>query len=140
MYTAALGNGVIRVSDSKFIANNPGDPEWDEFVTWQVGGGVLSAYVPPPPVYEWYIDIGPFFDRFGAAKMNVLSSTHPVARAVVTDTMVRKWIDLKNPNVALGIDALIAIGITGVDAALKTAIIDTPVTEEERGALLKTYF
>lgn len=89
---------------------------------------------------DWLIDIGPFFDRFGGAKMAVLTSTDPQVQALLTDITVRKWIDLQRPDVAAGIDLLIAKGITGVTGALKTAILTTPVSAEENRALRRLYF
>lgn len=89
---------------------------------------------------EWLIDVGPFFDRFGAAKMAVLTSANAVVRALITDITVRKWIDLQRADVAQGIDAIIAAGVAGVDESLKTAILTTPVTDEENLALRRVYF
>jgi hypothetical protein len=88
----------------------------------------------------WLIDIGPFFDRFGAAKMSVLTSANAVAQAIVKDAQVRKWIDLKHSSVAAGIDALIAAAVPGVTAELKSQIINTPPTPEENMALRRVYF
>lgn len=99
----------------------------------------MSAPPPSDPT-EWLIDVGPFFDRFGAAKMAVLTSPDPIVRAIVQDVMSRKWIDLKRVDVEQGVDALISRGITGVDAALKDTILTTPVTFEEKRALAKLYF
>lgn len=107
---------------------------------------VNSQWVPPQPEptppdpTEWLIDIGPFFDRFGPAKLAVLSSSDAIVRALVTDLQVRKWVDLTRPDVAQGIDLIIAAGIQGVDAALKAVILTTPVAPEENLALRKTYF
>lgn len=95
---------------------------------------------PAPDQTEWLIDVGPFFDRFGSAKLNVLTSTHPYAKAVVQDVMVRKWIDLQRPDVASGIDVLIGVGVPGVDSALKKQILETPVAVAEKVALTKLYF
>jgi hypothetical protein len=50
--------------------------------------------VPAQPC-EWLIDIGPFFDRFGTAKMAVLTSSDLGVQAILKDTQVRKWLDLK---------------------------------------------
>ena len=88
----------------------------------------------------WFIDVGPFFDRFGAAKMNVLTSTSVIAQAVVKDAQIRKWIDLKHPSVAAGIDALMAVGVSGVTADLKAQILNTAPTPDEGMALRKLYF
>lgn len=100
----------------------------------------------PPPVVvplvdpcEWLMDVGPFFDRFGAVKMAVLTCTDAAVKAIVADVSVRKWVDLKRPDVA---SALVYIGskVAAVDSALQTAILTTPVVEADRMALRKLYF
>jgi hypothetical protein len=139
-YRGSTEDGVIRTADDVFIARNLDNPDWQAFLAWQQAGGVLDPAIVAPPPYEWYIDIGPFFDRFGSAKMAVLTSTNVVAKAIVTDCMVRKWIDLQNPAVAAGIDALISVGVSGVDAALKTSILTTPVLPAEQSAVVRMYF
>lgn len=88
---------------------------------------------------EWLIDIGPFFDRFGAAKMAVLTSTDPGVKAILADTQVRKWIDLQRADVAQSV-AYIGTVVAAVTPALQTAILTTPVTPEENLALRKLYF
>jgi hypothetical protein len=101
-------------------------PGW----TW-----ATNAPTPEPPAQDprfWWIDIGPFFDRFGAAKMSLLMSTNALAVALRNDAAVRKYIDLKNPLLAQGLTALVAQNIAGVDAALRTAILAAPTTEAER--------
>jgi hypothetical protein len=95
---------------------------------------------PVPPATQWLIDIGPFFDRFGAAKMALLTSGNATVQALVKDLQVRKWIDLQRADVAAGIDALIALGVAGIDAELKTAVLTTPVADAENFALRKVYF
>lgn len=109
---------------------------------WTYNGSAFEAPAPAAtgPVWARYIDIGPFFDRFGAAKINVLMSTNAGVKAVVADCQVRKWIDLDRPDVAAGIDVIIAAGVSGVDAALKNTILTTPVAPEENLALRKLYF
>ena len=139
-YVASQYDGVVRLSDGKFIKRNPSNIEWKEFLTFQSGGGVVGAAPTESTPYEWYIDVGPFFDRFGNAKMSVLASSNAVARAIVTDCSIRKWIDLKHPSVASGIDALIAQGIPGLDINLRNAIINTPVSKMEQNSLIKLYF
>ena len=88
----------------------------------------------------YYVDVGPFFDRFGSAQLNVLMSTNSVVKAWIESVKVRKWVDVKHPLVAQGIDAIISAGVSGVDAALKDAIINTPASHAEQAALLKLYF
>ena len=113
---------------------------------WLYDGTTFTAPPPEPepePVPDpavWLIDVGPFFDRFGAAKMALLMSANSTVQALVKDLQVRKWIDLQRADVGAGIDALIALGVPGMTAELKTAILTTPVTAEENFALRKVYF
>ena len=103
----------------------------------------MSDYINVGPVQEdtsTYIDIGPFFDRFGAAQLAVLMSSDAVVKAWIQSVMVRKWVDLRHPAVPLGIDAIIAAGVDGVDLALKEAILTTPISYAEQSALLALYF
>lgn len=97
--------------------------------------------VEPAPVNptEWLIDIGPFFDRFGAAKMAVLTSTDAGVKAILADTQVRKWIDLQRADVAKSV-AYIGSVVSAVKPALQKAILTTPVSPEENLALRKLYF
>lgn len=98
-----------------------------------------SAAVPVAPPYEWFIDIGPFFDRFKEFKMPVLTSPDPVVLAILKDTQIRKWVDLKRPDVAQSL-AYIGTKIAGFTAAAQNEIVNTPVTLEENLALRKQYF
>ena len=96
------------------------------------------APVPAQP-WEWYIDIGPFFDRFGAAKMAVLTSSDVGVQAIIKDTQVRKWLDLKLPEIASAV-AYIGTKVPALTAELQSAILNTPVAETENLALRKLYF
>lgn len=87
--------------------------------------------------YSWFIDIGPFFDRFGAVKMAVLTSTNATVMGLVKDVQTRKWVDLKRADVAQAIDLIISTPIAGID---KNAILNTPVTQLEQLALVRAYF
>ena len=93
----------------------------------------------PVPVWEWYIDIGPFFDRFGAAKMAVLTSSDAGVQAILKDTQVRKWLDLKLPELASAV-AYVGTKVPGVTPELQQSILNTPVAETENLALRKLYF
>lgn len=119
------GDNIV-LDDSSIIAGKPQD--------------FTITDLDAPDGTEWFIDVGPFFDRFGAAKMAVLTSTNSTVKAIVQDVLVRKWVDLQRPDVAAGIDALIALGVPGVTAELKEDILTTPITEEESLALQKLYF
>jgi len=88
---------------------------------------------------EWLIDKGPFFDRFGAAKMDVLTSTDPVIKAILVDIGARHWIDLQRPDVATSL-AYVGTVVPAVDAAMQTAILTTPVAPVDNLALRKLFF
>ena len=94
---------------------------------------------PEPKSWEWLIDIGPFFDRFGAAKMAVLTSADPGVQAILKDTQIRKWLDLKLPEVAQSL-SYIGTKVPAVTTELQSTILNTPVGVEENLALRKLYF
>ena len=88
---------------------------------------------------EWLIDIGPFFDRFGAAKMAVLTSPDAGVKAILTDTQVRKWLDLKLPELVQSV-TYVGAKVPAVTTELQDTILNTPVAPEENLALRKLYF
>lgn len=102
----------------------------------------MDAFITPPVAdpAQWFIDVGAFFDRFGASvKQSILASTDNNIQAFVKDAMARKWIDLKRSDLP---SSLIALGslVPAVDATLRSAILNTPVTMMENYALRKAYF
>lgn len=101
-----------------------------------IGASIPQASTDP---CECLIDIGSFFDRFGAAKMDVLTSDDVNVKAVVTDAMARHWIDLKLPEVALGL-RLIGMMVPSVTLELQDAILNAPVTLDENRVLRRLYF
>lgn len=108
----------------------------------------LPYEAPPetPPTPEdpriWWLDVGPFYDRFGPDAVAIAASTHGACKAVQTLTGIRKYIDLRDPKVAAMIDMLIAAeqpeaqpwapGSGPMTAAKKAAILTTPTTDYER--------
>lgn len=80
--------------------------------------------------YQWLIDLGPFMDRFAAAKMAVLTSTDTTVKAIITDMMARKYIDLQRADVAQGLAAIGSI-VASVTPELQTAILTTPASQSE---------
>jgi len=88
----------------------------------------------------WLIDVGPFFDRFGASKIAVLASSDPIVKACVSDVQSRKWVDLKRSDLPQAIDLIIAAGVPGVNAALKNSILNAPAAAAEQFVLKKLYF
>ncbi|WP_462387300.1 hypothetical protein [Acidovorax sp. Q11] len=108
----------------------------------------LPYLAPPAPVEPeadprlWWVDVGPFYDRFGTDALAIAASDHGACKAVQTLTGVRKYIDLRDPRVAAMIDMLIATaqpaaqpwapGSGPMTAAKKLAILTTPTVEHER--------
>lgn len=93
----------------------------------------------PNKPWEWLIDIGSFFDRFGATKMAVLTSSDLGVQAILKDTQVRKWLDLKLPEIASAV-AYVGTKVPSVTQELQESILNTPVAETENLALRKLYF
>jgi hypothetical protein len=122
--------GQVIIADQAFMdAQYPGDY-------------TLVAETPPTPPVDpclWLLDIGPFFDRFGAVKMAVLTSTDAGVKAILQDVQIRKWIDLQNAEVASSL-AYIGSVVPSLTPAIRTAILTTPVSSVENMALRKVYF
>ena len=119
------------VADEQFMQTN-----------YQNGSYRLVQDTPAPmpaQPWEWLIDIGPFFDRFGTAKMAVLTSSDVGVQAIIKDTQVRKWLDLKLPEIASAV-AYIGTKVPALTAELQQSILNTPVEETENLALRKLYF
>lgn len=146
MNYAIVENGVVT---NMVVATGPLYPNWVATETagigWTYAEGVFApppdpiVPTPPPDPCAWLINIGPFFDRFGATKMAVLTSADVGVKAILQDVSVRMWIDLQRTDVA---DALAYIGsiVPAVTPALQTTILTTPVTLEENRALRKQFF
>lgn len=121
--------GQVIIADLNFVtAHHPND---------------FTEVIEPAPVVvdpcEWLIDVGPFFDRFGAAKLAVLTSADATVKAILQDIQVRKWIDLERADVASSL-AYVGTKVPSVDAALQAAILNTPVDPVDNLALRKLYF
>lgn len=121
----------VIIADEAFAeARHPG--------AWRVAA---VQDVEPAPVNPtaWLIDIGPFFDRFGAAKMAVLTSADAGVKAILADLQVRKWVDLKRPDVGQGVQYVGSV-VPTVTAELQASVLNDPVTDFENLALRKVYF
>lgn len=78
---------------------------------------------------RWRIYVGSFFDRFGAAKLGILSDTDPVVQAVIKDASVRNYIDLLGRrDELLQVIGLLNMKGHAVDA---TAVLDVEPTDDE---------
>ena len=160
MEYALIKSGTVQnviVADEAFIAAVT--PEWDHIeridtpaeqalgvgIGWGWDGANFVAPAPtipepqPAPAWEWLIDIGPFFDRFGAAKMAVLTSSDVGVQAIIKDTQIRKWLDLKLPELASAV-AYIGTKVPKVTPELQQSILNTPAEEKDNLALRKLYF
>lgn len=93
----------------------------------------------PPKPYANFIDLGPFYDRFGATKMAVLTSQDAGVKAIIADLNIRKWVDLQRADVAQALQYVGSV-VTSVTTALQTQILTSPVLPEENLALRKLYF
>ena len=127
-----IEDGNIIVADAEFMQANYAEGVYIE--------------LPEPPTSEdprvWWLDVGPFYDRFGPDALAIAASDHGACKAVQTLTGVRKYIDLQDPRIGSMIDMLIATsqptavayapGSGPMTAAKKAAILSTPTTEYER--------
>lgn len=101
--------------------------------------------VEPEPDYpkvnqtEWLIDTGPFFDRFGAAKMHLLVSQDTLIKALIKDIQIRKWVDLKLPGLRQLLEMAASI-VPELTEEIIESILETPVSDFENLALRKLYF
>lgn len=131
IYEILDGQIVVNtiVADADFMAANYPQGNYRE----------VAESPAPAPVWEWYIDIGPFYDRFGAAKMAVLTSPDAGLKAILADLNIRKWVDLERTDVAQAL-AYVGSVVPAVTPALQTAILRTPVADIENLALRKLYF
>ena len=88
---------------------------------------LAATPAPEPGPTPKHISVGAFFDRFGAHKYPILSSTDLGVKALIQDCSVRKYIDLDNPDLPAGLQMLIAAGFD-VDA---DAILNAEIQQNE---------
>jgi len=104
----------------EILAGNAG-PGW----SWATGN-VYTAPTPAPGSLR--ITVGSFFDRFKEAKYPILASTDPMVKALVTDCIVRRYIDLADSQLPGGLAMLSAAGF-GIDT---DEILHAPISDDER--------
>ena len=136
------------IKDGEVVNRIVAESDW---VAENLEPGTYREVPPEPPAPEppkvedprvWWVDVGPFYDRFGPDALAIAASDNGACKAVQTLTGVRKYIDLKDPRVAQMIDMLIAVqqpapaafapGSGPMTEAKKAAILNTPTTEVER--------
>lgn len=138
---------VVRKSDGVAVTTYAADTsiEWVgmEFNEYDHNDITFrDIHVDPPAAIDpcrSLIDIGPFFDRFGSAKMAILTSTDLVVQAILTDVSVRKWVDLSLPEI-VKVMAVLGMKIPSVTQDVKNNVLKIPVMPEENFALHKLYF
>lgn len=84
------GAEVLRYAASMAQEVNGFDLVDYDHTEWTPG----AEPVPTVDPSRWRIYVGSFFDRFGAAKLGILSDPDPVVQAVIKDASVRNYIDL----------------------------------------------
>ena len=121
------GAEVIRYSSSQIVEkiNEQSYPVEDyDHTEWNPD----DVQTPIDPT-RWRIYVGSFFDRFGAAKLAILSDPDPVVQAVIKDASVRNYIDLLGRrDELLQVIGLLNLKGHAVDA---TAVLDLEPTDDE---------
>ena len=79
--------------------------------------------------YHW-IDVGPFFDRFGAKAIAITGSTDPQVQGLVTLLLPRKYVDLKRADLPGMLDLLVSKGV--INATDKAAVLNPVTVDYER--------
>ena len=122
-----VSSNTIEADEAFAEAHYPG--------AWRLAAAQDEQPVPEEDPRIWWLDVGPFYDRFGTDAVAIASSDHGACKAVQTLTGVRKYIDLKDPRIAQMIDMLIA---TAQPAAQPWAPGSGPMTVEKKEAILTT--
>lgn len=129
--------------DGAVVAESPSITRWKTNWVMADGSQVCDAEnamtLDTDSATKWLIDIGPFYDRFGATKIAVLSCTDATVKAIISDLSIRKWIDLKRADVASAL-AYVHSVVPSLTTEIVTAILTAPVTDVENLALRKLYF
>lgn len=114
MYYAQINdnNVVFAITETSEPVSAPDMIEIESFDTSLIGCTYSNGqFIPPAPTPEpRHITVGAFFDRFGAAKWEILSSTDPLVQALVRDVSVRTFIDLDRPDLLTGLQMIQSSG------------------------------
>lgn len=108
----------------------------DDWRLEEISFAVAAPDVEPEPTPVdpalWRIDVGSFFDRFGDAKLAILSSENAIVKAMITDASVRKYIALSERKDELAqMLALLQSLVPGISLDV-AAILETEPTDAER--------
>jgi len=133
----ALGQKITEYRTASDTATELDGYPFADFDYIELGAAPAAPSAPADPTAS-LIDVGPFFDRFGLAKLAVLACEHRTVEAIVRDTTVRKWIDLARPDVVQALDALVAY-VPEVTAEIRANVLRVPVAPAENLALRTAY-
>lgn len=126
------------------VYDGPGQPPGSTTIQPPAGAAqplqfVSGAWVMPPPAPPtwadapaeyWWIDVGSFFDRFGAQAIVVTSADDNVVRGMLNLIQPRKFVDLKRADLPALLGILVTKQLITADDANR--ILTTPTTEDER--------
>jgi hypothetical protein len=125
--------GNIIIADQAFMdAQHPNDYTL-------VPDPVLPS--PPPPFNTtWLMDVGSYYDEFGAAKLAVLSSSDSIIKAAISDASVRNYIDKSRSDVQAIVTYMGGTPVPGlgtcvappITPALANTILSTPPTAAQQ--------
>lgn len=141
-------NGVRTVSHNVVESETDPDGILGEWVacgnagpgsTTTDGGLTFTAPTAPADPCANLIDLGPFYDRAGVAKMPILTSTDATVKAIIGDLNIRKWVDLTRADVASALGYIGSV-VPALTPAIQAAMLATPVAAVENLALRKLYF
>ena len=120
------GAEMLRYSAASPREVNGCDLNDYDHTEWFPDEGQVTEQINP---VEWRIHVGDFFDRFGSAKLGVLSSPNALVQAFITDVSVREYIALheRRADIEDALDLLLSLGHQ-ID---KAAILDVKPAADE---------
>lgn len=139
----------LRTTTEAPANTSTSEAEGELRANWTGAEWVDVPYAAPPVPTEpevdpriWWVDVGPFKDRLGMDIGAIAASQHSACLGVKEFLNGRKYVNLRDPKVALLLDVMIANNQPAADpvwpgsgpitVAKKAAILDTPTSEEER--------
>lgn len=109
-------------------------------IHWRLVDGAWSPPLPlPEPVpitwkdaapQYWWIDVGPFLDRFGAKALAITSSPDPEVQGLLSLITPRKYVDLKRADLPGLLGTLITKQLMTVEEV--NAVLTKRTTDYER--------
>ena len=109
------------------------------FMNAQYPGNYTLIPDPPPPApltpfsTTWLIDVGSYYDRFGASKLAVLSSADAIIKAAISDASIRNYIDLSRTDVQAIVTYMGGTAVPGLGTC-----VTPPITPAAATTILST--